>query len=121
MLQLTELQKQILMDCADDYTGLWFIIDTVRDVFPMADPETIQKKTIEVIRELLEAKFIEAGCLNDWGRRFDLWSLPVDETIDRIVEEWTALGREPHLDEVVWFVATAMGEEKIGWREPSLS
>jgi len=60
-----------------------------------------------VIQEALVDKSIVAGEFVDRDEHtaiFAVWQLSIDETIARIEREWLALGREPNLGEIAWFV-----------------
>ena len=77
--------------------------------------ELVVRRTLEVIRELLESGFVIAGpvkrdgegllCIHSWG------IIPSD-AMKRIEHDWRELGREPKPGEVVWLELTDAGRAK---------
>ncbi len=63
-MKLTDLHKSIIIECAHDDVGLWSILRQINGGgysrnAPLA--KGVREKAIEIIRELLENGFIEAG------------------------------------------------------------
>lgn len=59
------------------------------------------------VARLLLNGLVLAGDFRDW--EFVARTESPETTLRRIEADWTALGREPTIGEVVWFVATPKG------------
>ncbi|PSF35571.1 hypothetical protein C7H19_16325 [Aphanothece hegewaldii CCALA 016] len=103
------IRDSILIECAEDYVGLWSIVWEFRNSGSETDVSEVRRKTIKLIEELLNDKLIEAGNFTKDGN-FEVWKLPSTEIISQIKAEWDALGRYPSIGEIVWFVATEKEE-----------
>jgi hypothetical protein len=105
MEMLSKVRDDFLVECADDYVGLWSAVRQVRAVFGGGPPEKVQEATLRILRELLREGLIVAGVPTKAG---DLvpWQSPPNETVERIRHEWSALGRDPNIGDIVWFTAT---------------
>jgi hypothetical protein len=111
-MELQDIHKAILAECAYDDVGLWAIVWDVNQGPYGSEarlPEWVRQKTIETIRDLLQSGLIEAG--NPNGPKFQSVSSSVDETIAYIEREWDRLGRAPNIGDVCWFRATPAGEQ----------
>jgi hypothetical protein len=132
MSNLSDLEKEILIKCANDYTGLWSIIRSIKERLSLTDLEEIRHKTMEVLRPLVEAGLIHPGWPKLTGRGFEPWifltydrndpktkkvnrilTQSVDEAMDLIDKEWKALGREPNIGDVAWFFITDKGKREL--------
>lgn len=70
---------------------------------PINDPIEIKRKTLILVRDLLNTKILEAGQLADGGTTIDPWRIPVDDVVARIERKWTALGKQPDMThDIVW-------------------
>lgn len=63
-MELTDLHKQIIVECADDDIGLWSILWSINGGgystrHPLA--KGVREKAIEIIHDLLESGLIEPG------------------------------------------------------------
>jgi hypothetical protein len=113
-MEITEFQKEILLECLEDRIGLWSIIWTINgDGYSTTEvlPDWVRQKTIETVRNLLQQRLVEAGNFEAGSYRFQPMVSSVEETIDYIEREWNALGRNPTIGDVCWFRATAAGEQ----------
>ena len=110
-MDLNDLKKDILCECAHDDVGLWSILRTISANLYFAEklPEWVQPKALQIIRDLVDEGLIEAG--NPNGPTFRAISPITDETLAFIVREWDALGRTPNLGDVCWFRATLKGKQ----------
>jgi hypothetical protein len=106
------IRESVLMEAVDDYVGLWSVAWEFREKEGEKEPIEIRRKTLETIKSLLEEELIQPGMFNQAGV-FELWNLIPKRALERIESEWDALGREPTLGEIVWFVATEKGEEML--------
>ena len=128
MIDLNGLKREVLVECEEDYVGLWSIIWRVRYAlndgeYPpseedRADPLEVRRITLRLVQELLESGLVQAGSPTPDGRGFEPWSLGACESLARIESEWGALAREPNIGEIVWFTATEKGERTLdSWRD----
>jgi len=111
-MELQEIHKDILAECADDDMGLWAIIRRVYQgpySYHARLPEWVRQKTIEIVRDFLQDQLIEAG--NPNGPTFQPLSASVDEIIAYIEREGDQLGRTPNIGDVCWFRATSAGKK----------
>jgi len=112
MNTIEELKNDFLVECHDDYVGLWSLIWTIENEMRETDPQRIRALTISLITELLKQGLIKAGMPNAHGE-FEEWRASPDEIVKRIEKEWDQLGREPNLGDVVWFTTTKKGDAQI--------
>lgn len=111
-MELQDIHKDILTECADDDVGLWSIIWRVNQGPYASDaklPEWVRQKTIQIVRDLLQDQLVEAG--NPNGPKFQQLSSSVNETIAFIEREWDRLGKTPNIGDICWFRATRAGEK----------
>lgn len=94
----TDLLERILTECEDDYVGLWSILRQVREA-GYSNPELV---TLALLRYLLATGIVEAGIPNAQAG-FHAWTLKPDDAIARIASEWSQLGRDPDIGDIVWF------------------
>jgi hypothetical protein len=66
--------------------------------------------TLAILRDLLEAGYIQARDVNFVPGKFTPWNLSVNQIIDRIRHKWDDLGRDPNGWEIVWFISTQEGD-----------
>ena len=90
------------MECEVDYVGLWWLANSVRELLPANDPSVIDE-TLALLGPPLEAGRIIAGQFGTYV--FEEWKISPAEIISEIKREWTELGRDPDIGEIVWFVA----------------
>lgn len=101
------LTKSIAADVADmardDWVGLWVILSWVREKLPLESPASLKNVTLAVVRELL-AMGLRAGDSPYSPGGFTVWpEQEEDSVIRRIDTEWTALGRDPNIGDIVAF------------------
>jgi hypothetical protein len=114
-IEIDEASRGILLDCAEDYVGLWVVIREVRRFLPSeATDAEVRDRTLRVLRQLLEANLIQAGLPRPDGTKFDSWNLSADDTIERIAQEWETLIDEPNIGDIVWFWTTEDGDHMVG-------
>jgi hypothetical protein len=70
VIQLDEVEQEIIVLCAEDSMGLWFIAGTVRDMqfAPDSDTSAVCTRTLEILSRLLASGLIEAGFPDRSGR-----------------------------------------------------
>jgi len=112
-MQLSEVHKEILVECASDDVGLWEIIARVNhegyskfDILP-----GVREKTLEIIRDLLSAGLVYAGFPRNDGKNFEISPMSPNQTMKHIESEWDKLGHMPTLGDIIWFRATPNGKK----------
>ncbi len=90
-------------ECGEDFVGLWSISWKVRQLRPRLSDDDVRVATLEIARMLLDTHDIVAGYPTRDGR-FVRWPEEPAEAIQRIEREWLALGRNPDIGDIVWFV-----------------
>ena len=100
-----ELRNSVLEMVSEDFLGLGEIPALLTVLYPKLDSHQRKVVTLEVIADLLKNQMIRAGHLDSSGGRF----ISNDSTWEHLVEsmdnEWSALGRDPHIGEIAWFDA----------------
>jgi hypothetical protein len=97
------LKKTFLKECGEDFVGLWAILWKVRHLRPRIDADEARRATLEIVQWLLASGQVIAGHPTE-DSKFVPWKETPGEALERIEREWTALGREPNLGDIVWFV-----------------
>jgi hypothetical protein len=113
-MEMTEIHKQILEECTEDYVGLWSIIWAVNGggySIHEVLPEWVREKTMRIVQDLLESGFVEVGNFEAGGFKFQPMLSSTQEMIDFIQREWDELGKPPTIGDVCWFQATAAGKQ----------
>lgn len=98
-----EVLEGLVDECREDHVGLWEIVHAVQFDLGCQNPRQVQSLTLQLVRGLLSHRGMQVGHPAPDGRQFVSWGLSSDETIRRIEQELTALGREPNIGEVAWF------------------
>ncbi|WP_218080291.1 hypothetical protein [Anthocerotibacter panamensis] len=109
-MSLQSIRDSILIECSEDFVGLWSIAWRLRNRLKETDLFRIRQQTMQIVQDLLFADLIQAGTISD--RELEVWEITPSEIISRIESEWDILGREPDIGEIVWFVATEKGEQE---------
>jgi hypothetical protein len=114
MSGLTTITQQFLTECHEDYVGLWSLVKNIRRA-GMAEGPTIVETTTAVLMPLLSERLVIAGQFVLDGKfhpgwpvdknKFQEWAMRPQEVIAKIKAEWTTLGRDPNIGEIVWFTA----------------
>ena len=112
-MKLQNIHQEILMLCADDYTGLWLVVRTIsKDAYPLdAMPDWVRQQALKVIKDLLQTELVEVGNFEAESFKFQPLLLSAEETISYIQREWDELGRAPTIGDICWFRATPAGEK----------
>jgi hypothetical protein len=103
-MDVEETLEGFVEEGRDDYVGLWEIVRAVREDFGVQDDGEVKRTSLGLIQQLLCHYGMSAGVPTPDGRGFVPWPLSTDETLRRIETEWVALGRDPDIWEIVWFV-----------------
>jgi hypothetical protein len=106
---LTELERELLVEGLGDYVGLWEFASWLRTHEPSATDEEVRRKATEAVRRLVVGGHMSPGALTDGGG-FSPWTSDAGESLQRIDREWRALGRDPTIAEICWFSNTPSGD-----------
>src|SRR6202021_3824306 len=115
MNDLTTVAQQFLTECSEDHVGLWSLVREIRRAGAV-DDSNILGTTLTLLMPFLAEGNIIAGefVRNDKfhtspldGYEFHKWKMPPREVIAKIESEWTQLGRDPNIGEIVWFTSAA--------------
>jgi hypothetical protein len=97
--------ESLAEECQADHLGIWEIVDAVRlDLGSTNAPQT-RALPLRLVQRLLSDRGMHVGHPAPDGRQFIPWSLPPDQALRRIEQEWAALGREHNIGEVAWFTS----------------
>jgi len=100
MDNLRNVKLEIIVECREDYVGLWSIIRRVRNVGISSD-SIVMETTLQLLLQLLSCEKLVAGQIH--SENFEIWKSSPQEIISRIKDEWIALGRSPNIGEIAWF------------------
>lgn len=101
---LADLQRQWAVEARSADLSLWWMSRDVRQKLgPRASEEDIRARTLELLRPLLDAGELQAAGLLPGGT-FIEWKGAVEDQLRRIDSDWRALGRQPGIGDVVWFI-----------------
>src|SRR5712671_5407400 len=100
-----DVLESLVEECHEDHVGLWEIVNAVRFDLGSQDPIETRTITLRLIRSLLHERGMQVGHPVSDGRHFVSWDLPPERAVNRIENEWSALGREPNIGEVAWFTS----------------
>lgn len=119
MTTLNLLERSFLIFCADDYTGVDFVLRDVELTYPLASPGEHRIRTLELIKKMLELGYVQAGHYPEPGGNWAAWDLTIEETIRKISLEWDKFGKErKNLIDIVWFVSTVEGDRALERAKP---
>lgn len=99
-----EMAKELIAEVHADEVGLWFIVARIRDEVGDADPDRLQRETLECIELMLASGKVSAGSHRPDGRGLEPWHGDQQDILNRIAHEWNELGRIPDIGEIVVFV-----------------
>lgn len=84
--------------------GLWWLADDLREVLGDEAPEEeVRTATLEALRPLLESGRLRAVRLLEGGD-FEVWPGDAYQQLNRMAQEWKAVGRPTLGDDVVWLI-----------------
>lgn len=108
-LTKAKITESLIDEACEDEVGLWLVIAMVRDDLLIHKPEEVRAVTLDIIQRMLESGRTQAGFYHPDGSGTVRWQGSNSEILSRIDEDWTHLGREPNIGEVVVLVANAPG------------
>lgn len=77
-------REKVLVEGQHDWVKLWEVHRHVADEDLSASLTDVQRKTLELVRMLIDEGVAEAGDLRDHGARFEPWDIPAQESVERI-------------------------------------
>jgi len=83
----------------EDYVGLWKLAWHIRRRLVDASDEDVRALAAGILQGLQESA-VSIGSLSEASGAFTSW--PTEGGIDRAIQEWTALGRDPNIGEIAW-------------------
>ena len=107
-----DVLESLVNECHDDHVGLWEIVNAVRFDLGSDKPVETRTTTLRLVRCLLQERGMQVGHPAPDGRHFVSWNVSTDQAVARIEKEWSALGREPSIGEVVWFTSEEVVPDK---------
>ena len=112
MRKSERIKNVLLTECMVDYVGLWEAISHVEYGLSDASAQKVREVTMDLIGELMHEGLVKAGDLNEISG-FVPWQHNPEEALKRISDEWSALGHEPNLGDIVWLTTTEAGDAKV--------
>lgn len=102
-----EMKEVLAEEAAVVAVGLWAVLWDVKHQLPGLSPHEARAATLCVVREAVREGRVVAGRVVERAeaqRTFVPWQLPADEVVAKIEAEWSSLGRDPNLGEIVELV-----------------
>ena len=97
-----QMAEILMADAAEDYVGLWQLVNRMTRVLGSEDEALVVKDTLLLVRELLSRGLV-AGDLAESGG-FDAWAnQSPDYVVGRIETEWKAISAPPDIGDICWF------------------
>jgi hypothetical protein len=100
-----DVLESLAEECHEDHVGLWRIVNAVRFDLGSVNPTETRVLTLRLVRRLLQERGMQVGHPTPDGRQFVPWNISAEEAVDRIEQQWAALGRDPNIGEVAWFTS----------------
>jgi hypothetical protein len=94
-----DIIDKILLECQEDYVGLWSIMRAIKP--DGVEYDAFDEEAQAIIIKLLSKCGVVAGHFDDG--LFKVWKILPSEVVTRIQHEWTKLGRIPDIGDIVWF------------------
>ena len=111
MPDISTVVEDLVSESRVDHVGLWNPVIHIRGL-GLADDATIMRTTLDMLLPLLSTGQIQAGQFAVDSDEFRIWEMQPRDVVARIEREWKALGRDPGLGDIVWFV------DGPGWVSP---
>ncbi len=83
----------------EDFVGLWKLAWHLRRQIADLPDDKIRSLAAGIL-EGLRGSAVRVGSLSEESGMFTPW--PADKGIDRAMQEWAALGRDPNIGEIAW-------------------
>jgi hypothetical protein len=83
----------------EDYVGIWTLAWHIRRRIIDVSDEGVRALATAILHGLHESA-VRIGSLSEESGTFTPW--PDEDGVDRVMREWTALGRDPNIGEIAW-------------------
>jgi len=106
--KIAVIKRALVEEAQSDVVGLWAVLWRVKNELPSLSLEEAKAATLEVIHDALSREEIVVGEFGGEDKEttsFIPWQASLTDALLRIEREWVALGREPNLGEIAWFVS----------------
>lgn len=106
--KIAVIKRALVEEAQSDVVGLWAVLWQVKNELPSLSSEEAKAATLEVVRDALGREEIVVGGFGGGDTEttsFIPWQMSLTDALQRIEREWGALGREPNLGDIAWFVA----------------
>jgi hypothetical protein len=100
---MKEIGDVLAKEARTECVGLWVLLWEVKQRLPSLGPVEARAAVLAIVREAIEQETVVPGEFVEM--RFTPWRASAKEALARIESAWLALGREPNIGEVVWFIA----------------
>jgi hypothetical protein len=110
---IRSIKLAVLANCFEDHVGLWEVVRTAQDHLPGLTGDQLMAIVLRSLKDLLETELVEAGAPTPDGRGFVAWQSSPSETLTRIADAWSSLGRAPTIGEIVWFTTSPRGDQLL--------
>jgi hypothetical protein len=107
-IKYLKVKHKFLMWCVEDYTSLFSLLSFVEEFYEHEDLNLLKTTTLNIIKDLIEEKSIEAGFLKD-ENSFEIWEKDINDIIKDIKFQWDNLNRNLYFHEIAWFTANVRG------------
>lgn len=121
-----ELQAHTIVECADDFVGLWVFVRMERSAYPTRSDEAIREGVLHRVGALLAEGLITAGypaantsaagqpatehiVSGPASPSFRAMGMSPGQILDLMRTQWPR-DRDPDIGEILWFTATTLGE-----------
>lgn len=111
------ISAKFLIDCREREIGLWAIVWEVRyqmndETYPLiqddrSNPEELRQIALDVVGQLLAQGVLAAEFKED-GSGLMMWKESAEDALNRVVEFWNSLGREPTMTDNIFFLVDPM-------------
>ncbi len=83
----------------EDYVGLWKLVWHLRRRMEDVPDDTVRSLAAAILQGL-SGSAVRVGSLSEESGIFTQW--PAADGIDRAMQDWAALGRDPNIGEIAW-------------------
>lgn len=93
--------EAISRELDEDFVGLWKLGWHLRRQIPGLPDEKVRSLAGAILQGL-RGSAVRVGSLSEESGIFTPW--PAEVAIDRAMQAWAALGRDPNIGEIAWLV-----------------
>lgn len=104
-------REKILVEGLSDWVDLGQLHWYLAEENPTASLSDVQNETLQTLRSLVTDGLVEVGDLSGEGGRFVAWDTPLDESIERISDEYITHFDNREWRWIFWLNPTEKGEQ----------